>query len=108
MGVTNLPIYAFACASCRRVEDRFARMGEDGSTLTCSHCGHTGLSKDRSSYLFAAHGLPNGHIAVGEHFGSQGKKSSDSGDKSETKASDKPETKASDKPETKASDTAAD
>lgn len=82
-----MPIYAFVCPSCRHVEDRFARMGDTGEGLTCSQCGHTGLTKDRSSYLFAAHGLPNGHIAVGQHFTNQGK-SSGSSDSSDSKGSD--------------------
>lgn len=66
-----MPIYAFACPSCGSVEERISRMGEEGESLVCSACGHSGMTKDRSSYMFAAHGLPNGHIAVGQHFASQ-------------------------------------
>lgn len=91
-----MPIYAFACPDCKRVEDRLSRMGETGESLTCSHCGHQGLTKDKSSFLFAAHGLPNGHIAVGQHFTNQGKSGSagsDSGDAKASSGSDSTESK---------------
>lgn len=81
-----MPIYAFACPACGKVEERISPMGEDGAALVCTACGHTGLSKDRSSYFFAAHGLPNGHIAVGQHFTSQARAGTATAEKSEKSA----------------------
>jgi putative FmdB family regulatory protein len=81
-----MPIYEFACAACSKVFDELVPMGT--TEFTCPECGQT-ARKSAGSYMFAAHGLENGHIAVGHKLtGKGGKSESDSG--GESKAEGKP------------------
>lgn len=55
-----MPIYEFKCTSCEKVQEQIVPMGTQ--TVECS-CGAQ-AKKTMNSFLFAAHGLPNGHNAV--------------------------------------------
>ncbi|HYF95747.1 MAG TPA: zinc ribbon domain-containing protein [Symbiobacteriaceae bacterium] len=58
-----MPIYEFKCNSCRQVFDELVPMNTEGDLLKCPQCGQVGARRLVSA--FAAHGLENGHIAVG-------------------------------------------
>jgi len=58
-----MPIYEFKCNTCGQVFEELVPMSVTGDALACSHCGAVGARKLISK--FAAHGLENGHIAVG-------------------------------------------
>lgn len=58
-----MPIYEFKCNDCAHVFDELVPMNTEGDRLKCPKCGYTGARKLVSA--FAAHGLENGHIAVG-------------------------------------------
>jgi len=77
-----MPIYEFKCNSCGHVFDDLVPMNTDGQNLTCKACGHVGAKRLVSA--FAAHGLENGHIAVGQKL--TGKSSGGSSEGSETKS----------------------
>ena len=53
-----MPIYEFKCPNCGIVVAKLCRMGETGENLTCSECGHTGLTKQISG--FASPGVAGG------------------------------------------------
>lgn len=74
-----MPIYEFTCAACDHVFDEIVPMGTDGRS--CPKCGAE-AKKSVGSYRFAAHGLENGHIAVGRKLTG---KSSGSSESSESK-----------------------
>lgn len=58
-----MPIYEFKCNSCQHVFDELVPMNTEGDLLKCRKCGQVGARRLISA--FAAHGLENGHIAVG-------------------------------------------
>ncbi len=58
-----MPIYEFKCKSCEKVFDELVPMNTEGDSLKCPKCGSVGARRLVSA--FAAHGLENGHIAVG-------------------------------------------
>jgi putative FmdB family regulatory protein len=58
-----MPIYEFKCTSCGHEFEDLVPMNTEGDKLACTQCGHVGASRLVSK--FAAHGLENGHIAVG-------------------------------------------
>lgn len=58
-----MPFYNFECTeeSCKeKFPNELVKMGT--TEIDCKVCGKT--AKKTISYNFAAHGLPNGHIAV--------------------------------------------
>ncbi len=63
-GGERMPIYEYKCNSCDHVFDKLVPMGTEGESLTCPKCDQTGARRLISA--FAAHGLENGHIAVGQ------------------------------------------
>jgi putative FmdB family regulatory protein len=79
-GEIAMPIYEFKCNSCSEVFDELVPMNTEGDLLKCPKCGATGARRLVSA--FAAHGLENGHIAVGRKFTGKGggAESSSSGD----------------------------
>lgn len=77
-----MPIYEFTCSSCAKVFDEIVPMGT--TERACPTCG-SAAAKSVGSYKFAAHGLENGHIAVGHKLTGKGGSSSE-GEKSESKA----------------------
>lgn len=58
-----MPIYEFKCNTCERVFDELVPMNTEGDLLKCPNCSSVGARRLISA--FAAHGLENGHIAVG-------------------------------------------
>ncbi|MFZ5827880.1 MAG: FmdB family zinc ribbon protein [Bacillota bacterium] len=58
-----MPIYEFKCNQCAHLFDELVPMNTAGETLKCPQCGSVGAKRLVSA--FAAHGLENGHIAVG-------------------------------------------
>jgi len=58
-----MPIYEFKCSECGHVFEELVPLNAAGDALKCSKCGHVGARRLVSA--FAAHGLENGHIAVG-------------------------------------------
>lgn len=58
-----MPYYNFKCTDeeCGEKYDDLVKMGT--SEVPCRKCGKP-AKKTIESYLFAAHGLPNGHNAV--------------------------------------------
>lgn len=58
-----MPIYEFKCNTCAHVFDELVSMNTQGDLLKCPECGAVGAKRLVSA--FAAHGLENGHIAVG-------------------------------------------
>jgi putative FmdB family regulatory protein len=58
-----MPIYEFKCTSCGHEFEDLVPMNTEGDKLACAQCGHVGARRLISK--FAAHGLENGHIAVG-------------------------------------------
>lgn len=58
-----MPIYEFKCKTCEQIFDELVPMNTEGDLLKCPKCGATGARRLISA--FAAHGLENGHIAVG-------------------------------------------
>ncbi|HYF79113.1 MAG TPA: zinc ribbon domain-containing protein [Symbiobacteriaceae bacterium] len=58
-----MPIYEFKCNTCEKVFDELVPMNTEGDLLKCPKCGQVGARRLISA--FAAHGLENGHIAVG-------------------------------------------
>lgn len=71
-----MPIYEFKCNTCEHVFDELVPMNTEGALLKCPKCTQVGARKLISA--FAAHGLENGHIAVGRKLTG----SSDSSDSS--------------------------
>lgn len=58
-----MPIYEFKCNSCQHVYDELVPMNTEGDLPKCPKCSQVGARRLISA--FAAHGLENGHIAVG-------------------------------------------
>ncbi|HEY3368641.1 MAG TPA: zinc ribbon domain-containing protein [Symbiobacteriaceae bacterium] len=58
-----MPIYEYKCNTCERVFDELVPRETSGDLLKCPGCGNVGAKRLISA--FAAHGLENGHIAVG-------------------------------------------
>jgi putative FmdB family regulatory protein len=58
-----MPIYDFRCNHCSHTFDELVPVDTTGAALRCSQCGQVGAKRLISA--FAAHGLENGHIAVG-------------------------------------------
>lgn len=61
-----MPIYEYKCNTCAKVFDELVPMNTEGDLLKCPQCGSVGARRLISA--FAAHGLENGHIAVGRKF----------------------------------------
>lgn len=61
-----MPIYEYKCNTCEQVFDELVPMNTEGDSLKCPKCGNVGAKRLISA--FAAHGLENGHIAVGRKF----------------------------------------
>jgi len=59
-----MPIYEYKCNKCGHVFDMLVPLHTEGDNLACPECGHVGARRLVSA--FAAHGLENGHIAVGQ------------------------------------------
>lgn len=55
-----MPIYEFKCKDCSKVYDALVPMGTTNHKCSCGQESE----KTMGSFLFAAHGLPNGHNAV--------------------------------------------
>lgn len=58
-----MPFYEFKCNACEHVFEELVPMNTEGDLLKCPQCSQVGARKLISA--FAAHGLENGHIAVG-------------------------------------------
>lgn len=65
-----MPIYEFKCKSCEKVFEELVPMNTEGDRLKCPQCGNVGARRLISA--FAAHGLENGHIAVGQKLTGKG------------------------------------
>jgi putative FmdB family regulatory protein len=65
-----MPIYEFKCNACQHVFDELVPMNTEGDLLKCPQCGQVGARRLVSA--FAAHGLENGHIAVGRKLTGDG------------------------------------
>ncbi|HLN61211.1 MAG TPA: zinc ribbon domain-containing protein [Symbiobacteriaceae bacterium] len=65
-----MPIYEFKCNTCAHVYDELVPMNTAGDLLKCPACGQVGAKRLISK--FAAHGLENGHIAVGQKLTGKG------------------------------------
>lgn len=65
-----MPIYEFKCSECAHVFDELVPMNTEGDRLKCPKCSHVGARRLISA--FAAHGLENGHIAVGQKLTGKG------------------------------------
>lgn len=72
-GETGMPIYEFKCSECGHVFEELVPLNTTGEAQKCPKCGHVGARRLVSA--FAAHGLENGHIAVGQKFTGKSKKS---------------------------------
>jgi len=59
-----MPIYEFKCNACNHLFEELVPMNTTGEGQKCPECGHVGARRLVSA--FAAHGLENGHIAVGQ------------------------------------------
>lgn len=59
-----MPIYEYKCSHCSKVYEELVPMNTEGEGLKCPACGQVGAKRLISA--FAAHGLENGHIAVGQ------------------------------------------
>lgn len=72
-----MPIYEFKCNTCADIYEELVPMNTEGDRLACPSCGSVGARRLVSA--FAAHGLENGHIAVGRKLtGGGGSESGDS------------------------------
>lgn len=80
-----MPIYEFKCNHCSDLFEELVPMNTQGDLLKCPHCGAVGAKRLVSA--FAAHGLENGHIAVGRKFTGGSNASSSSSESSAPKAS---------------------
>lgn len=58
-----MPIYEYRCTKeeCNLVQESIEKIGTN--TIQCKECGSP-ADKTMGSFLFNAHGLPNGHIGV--------------------------------------------
>lgn len=56
-----MPIYEFTCETCGQPQEELVAMGT--TEIPCARCGGP-AKKSVGSYLFAAHGLENGHNAA--------------------------------------------
>lgn len=65
-----MPIYEYKCNECTHVFDELVPMNTEGDNLKCPQCGNVGARRLISA--FAAHGLENGHIAVGQKLTGNG------------------------------------
>ena len=45
-----MPIYDYACPSCRNRFELLQRLGETGENLDCPSCGHQPVSKQFSTF----------------------------------------------------------
>jgi len=79
-----MPIYEFKCKTCEDVFEELVPMTTEGDRLTCPTCGAIGARRLISA--FAAHGLENGHIAVGRKLTGKGASSGESSESSATAA----------------------
>lgn len=59
-----MPIYEFRCNACNHLFEELVPLNTTGENQKCPECGHVGARRLVSA--FAAHGLENGHIAVGQ------------------------------------------
>lgn len=59
-----MPIYEFKCNACSHLFEELVPVNTTGEGQKCPECGHMGARRLVSA--FAAHGLENGHIAVGQ------------------------------------------
>jgi len=59
-----VPIYEFRCNACNHLFEELVPLNTTGDNQKCPACGHVGARRLVSA--FAAHGLENGHIAVGQ------------------------------------------
>lgn len=80
-----MPIYEFRCVQCGHLFEELCRLNESGEGLTCPDCGQMGARRQIS--VFAAHGLENGHIAVGRKLTGQSGQPADSNGSSSAAAS---------------------
>lgn len=77
-----MPIYEFKCSTCAQVFEELVPVNTSGESLKCPECGAVGARRLISA--FAAHGLENGHIAVGRKLtGAGGNSASESSSSSE-------------------------
>lgn len=79
-----MPIYEFKCSECGQAFDELVPMNTTGSDLKCPKCGHVGARRLVSA--FAAHGLENGHIAVGHKLTGKGSSTDSASDSSSKSA----------------------
>ena len=79
-----MPIYEFKCSQCAHLFDELVPMNTEGERLTCPRCGSVGAKRLVSA--FAAHGLENGHIAVGRKLTGKDSSSASSESTSATKS----------------------
>lgn len=77
-----MPIYEFKCSTCQNVFEELVPRDTTGDLLKCPDCGAVGAKRLVSA--FAAHGLENGHIAVGRKFTGGGSSKTDSADSNST------------------------
>jgi putative FmdB family regulatory protein len=78
-----MPIYEYKCNACAHVFDELVPMDTEGDNLKCPKCGHVGARRLVSA--FAAHGLENGHIAVGQKLTGKGSSSPSTSESSSAK-----------------------
>lgn len=79
-----MPIYEFKCSGCGQGFEELVPMDTTGADLKCPKCGHVGARRLVSA--FAAHGLENGHIAVGHKLTGKSSAPSDSASESSSKS----------------------
>lgn len=75
-----MPIYEFKCNECAHLFDELVPVKTEGDQLMCPRCGSVGARRLISA--FAAHGLENGHIAVGQKLTGKGSSGESGGAKS--------------------------
>ncbi len=51
-----MPIYEYRCRKCERIFEEIQRVGEEGESLKCPHCGEENPEKVLSSFSSAPQG----------------------------------------------------
>ena len=57
-----MPMYVFECLDCKDKFEKLVKMGTEA--VICPKCESYAAKVFDESSLFAAHGLPNGHIGA--------------------------------------------
>ena len=61
-----MPIYVYSCTQCDKDNSSFEKYvdADERDNVKCPACGNEATRLYAESCLFAAHNLPNGHIAA--------------------------------------------